>query len=164
PASSIAVQHSIQTPRLTRVPTPRPPRYGPASRAPYPRTSMHETSTCATPSERNVATASTQSTSRLHVRRGGRRRGRTGAVVGHTGAGGRSVGALGARRRGTARLLDGPEHLLGRRRAAEVDDVPGRAERGACLPDRLADREGEHERRLPHGLAAVDDAALVRAL
>src|SRR5690606_4175316 len=163
-ARSTAVISMLPPPMLPQVLAPETTIFVPASRGACPRTSMTVTSTCATPSARNVATASTQSTSRLHVRRGGRRRGRTGAVVGHTGAGGRSVGALGARRRGTARLLDGPEHLLGRRRAAEVDDVPGRAERGACLPDRLADREGEHERRLPHGLAAVDDAALVRAL
>src|SRR5690606_41499429 len=125
PASSIAVQHSIQTPRLTRVPTPRPPRYGPASRAPYPRTSMHETSTCATPSERNVATASTQSTSRLHVRRGGRRRGRTGAVVGHTGA-----GRSGERRGGEEARRGGSAGHGKRRRSGEVGGGGAETARG----------------------------------
>ena len=68
------------------------------------------------------------------------------------------------RRPRPAGRIDRPEHRLRCRRAREIDAVPGGPERGTRLPDRLAHRERQHQRRLAHRLAAVDDSALVGAL
>ena len=63
-----------------------------------------------------------------------------------------------------SRLLHRPVDGLRRRRGRQVDADADRPERRRRLPQRLAHREGEHQRRLADGLGPVDGAVLVGLL
>src|SRR5690606_15671986 len=63
-----------------------------------------------------------------------------------------------ARRVARAHAFDGPVHGFGGGGALELDDATRWAEGGDGGAQGFAHAEGEHERRLADGLAAVDDA------
>src|SRR6516165_5299679 len=134
-ARAIAVASRLPPPTLPQLRSRPTTILAPASRGACPRTSATAPSPPGWPSSRSCCAAFSQSISDPRVSRSGL-----------IDAGGVAGG------------LDGPEDGFRGGRAAEVDAPACRAELGHRLPQRLADAERLHQRRLADRLGAVDHA------